>query len=238
MSVNLGSLNSYSQNVGGLSRTTKQLSSGYRINSAADDAAGLAISESMRTQIAQDQTKVQNTRMQVNSLQTADGGLSSVHSTLARMHELASLSSSGVYTDSDRNILQQEFSQLQEQVKNVYSSTQFNGKQVLENAPDLSRLSITSQDSASQAIDSLASAINSVSDQRGGFGAAQNGAEHQINNLTNSIVNTQESESEIRDLDIALAVMENTRKKILHQSSIFMRAQANQNAYTVMRFFQ
>lgn len=176
--------------------------------------------------------------MQINSVQTGDGALSSVHSALGRMHELAFLSSSGVYTDSDRNILQQEFSQLQAQVSNVYSSTRFNGKSILGDAPDIGKLSITSQDSASKAVESLASAINTVSDQRGSFGAEQNGAEHQISNLTNSIIHTQESESEIRDLDIALAVMENTKKKILHQSSLFMRAQANQNAYTVMRFFQ
>lgn len=238
MSVNLGSLNSYRRNVSGLSQSTKQLSTGYRINSAADDASGLAVSEGMRTQIAQNQTAVQNTRMQVSSLQTADGALSSVHNALGRMRELAFLSSSGVYTDSDRNILQNEFTQLQEQVSNVYKSTRFNGQQILSDAPDLSGLSITSQGSAVDAVERLASAINTVSDQRGTFGAQQNGAEHQINNLTNSIINTQDSESEIRDLDIALAVMENTRKQILSQSSLFMRAQANQSAYSVMRFFQ
>ena len=241
MALDIGSMNgyrNYQNNTRSINNTMRQLSSGYRINSAADDAAGLAIAEGMRTQITTDQVKYNAAQMEVNAAQTADGALSSVQDSLSRMRELAAQASNGTYTDVDRGMLQKEFSQLTDQINTVYKSTNFNGKTLLDNTLDLGSLNISTQSGAMDAMSALEQSINAVSDQRGNFGAQQNRAETDANILMNSMINTQQSESEIRDLDIALAVMENTKKQILSQSSLFVMAQAKQNAAGVMRFFQ
>ncbi|MBO4914348.1 MAG: flagellin [Oscillospiraceae bacterium] len=230
----LGAYRNYQSNTNSVNNSTKKLSSGYRINGAGDDAAGLAISEKMRAQITAQQAQYRNTQDEISFSKTGDGALSTVHDSLNRMRELASQASNGTYGESERAMLQQEFSQLQEEVGRVYEGTSFNGTDVLSGAPDLSAFSIATQDGAAKAVDGLSDVINSVSAQRGDFGAQQNRAEHTAGNLINAMVNAQDAESEIRDLDIALAVMENTKKKILSQSSIAMLAQANQRTASVM----
>lgn len=242
MALNIGSsfgiYRSYQNNTNALNKSLKQLSTGYRINSAADDAAGLAISEKMRALIAQYAAAYDNAHMDMSYAQTGDGALSTVHESLGRMRELAMQASNGTYSDSDREVLQREFSQLQSEVSRIYDSTNFNGKEVLKGMPDLSSFNIGTQDGASAALDGVMAAINTVSDQRGNFGAMQNGAERTANAMMNAQINTQAAESEIRDLDIALAVMEYTKKKIMQQSSTFMLAQARQNASTVLAFLR
>lgn len=230
----LGAYRNYQSNTSGVANSTKKLSSGYRINSAGDDAAGLAISQKMRAQITSDQAQLRNTYDEINLAQTGDGALSTVHSSLGRMRELATQASNGTYTDADRAMLQNEFSQLQSEVSRVYDSANFNGVQTLSDMPNLSGFDISSQDGAMAAVDGLDAAINTVSGQRSDFGAQQNRAAYTAEGLMNAQINTQDAESEIRDLDIALAVMENTKKKILSQSSQFMLAQANQRASGVM----
>lgn len=239
MALNIGSsfnsvYRNYQNNTKAVSSSTKKLSSGYRINSAGDDAAGLAISEKMRALITQYAAEYSNAQMDIGYAQTGDGALSTVHESLGRMRELAAQASNGTYSDSDRAALQKEFSQLQSEVSRVYDSANFNGIEVLKDMPALSSFNIRTQDGASAAIDGLTAAINAVSSQRGDFGAQQVGAERAANSAMNARINTQAAESEIRDLDIALAVMENTKNKILHQSSIFMMAQARQNATGVL----
>ncbi len=241
MALNIGSSGGYldyQKNTNALGNSMRQLSSGYRINSAGDDAAGLAVSESMRAQIASQKAQYQNAQNDISSARTGDGALSTVHDALGRMRELASQASGGVYTDSDRAMLQKEFSQLQSQISNVFESTNFNGSKLLDNNLDISQLNIGTQDGAMAALSGLSTAIDAVSSQRSDFGAAQTGAEYAASGLMNAMVNTQDAESEIRDLDIALAVMENTRKKILSQTNIAMMAQANQNAAGVLRLLQ
>ena len=243
MALNIGSsfnsiYRSYQKNTNALSNTMRQLSSGYRINSAADDAAGLAVSEKMRALIAQYAASYDNAQMDMSFAQTGDGALSSVHESLGRMRELAVQASNGTYSDSDRAVLQREFEQLQSEVSRVYDSTNFNGNTVLGNMPDLSSFNIGTQDGALAAMDGITAAVNAVSDQRGDFGAQQNGAERTANAMMNAWINTQDSESQIRDLDIALAVMENTKNQILRQSSIFMMAQARQQASSVLAFLR
>ena len=239
MALNIGSsLNNYQNNNKSSGSTMKQLSSGYRINGAADDAAGLAISEKMRSQITSDQARYQNTQMEINSAQVGDGALSSIQDALGRMRNLAMQASSGIYGDTERGMLQKEFSQLQSQIGSVFESTNFNGNQILTNDLDIGSMSISTQDGASAALDALSTAIDAVSGQRADFGAQQNRAEHTANNIMTSMINTQDAESEIRDLDIALAVMENTKKQVLNQSSMFMMAQARQNATGVLKLLQ
>ncbi len=230
----LGGQQSYRNNTNAVQRSTQQLSSGYRINTAGDDAAGLAISEKMRAQLTQQAAEYNNAQSEISFAQTGDGALSTVHESLGRMRELAAQASNGTYSDSDRATLQKEFSQLRDEISRVYESTDFNGVDVLKDAPDLSKLDISTQDGAAAALDGLDETINAVSSQRGDFGAQQTGAERTANSLMNARINTQDAESEIRDLDVALAVMENTKKKILQQTSIAMMAQANQRASGVL----
>lgn len=238
MALNIGSsfniYRNYQNNTKALSNSTKKLASGYRINSAGDDDAGLAISEKMRALITQYAAEYSNAQMDVGYAKTGDGSLSTVHESLGRMRELASQASNGTYSDSDRAALQKEFSQLQSEISRVYDSSNFNGVTVLKDMPDLSSFNISTQDGASAAMDGLTAAINAVSGQRGDFGAQQVGAERTANSAMNALINTQASESEIRDLDIALAAMENTKNKILRQASIFMLAQARQSAPSVL----
>lgn len=239
MALNIGSsLNAFQNNTKNINNSTKKLSTGYQINSAADDAAGLAISQKLRSQITSDQAQLQNAQMDINSAQTADGALSSIQDALGRMRNLAMQASSGIYGDTERGMLQREFSQLQSQIGSVFEGTNFNGNQLLTNDLDIGSLSISTQDGASAALDGLSSAIDAISSQRADFGAQQNRAEYTASGLADSIANTQASESEIRDLDIALAVMENTRNQILQKSSMFMMAQARQNAAGVMKLLQ
>ena len=142
MALDIGSMNgyrNYQNNTRSINNTMRQLSSGYRINSAADDAAGLAIAEGMRTQITTDQVKYDAAQMEVNAAQTADGALASVQDSLSRMRELAGQASNGTYTDVDRGMLQKEFSQLTDQINTVYKSTNFNGKTLLDNTLEAAR---------------------------------------------------------------------------------------------------
>ncbi len=230
----LGGYRNYQNNTNAVNSGTKKLSSGYRINGAGDDAAGLAISEKMRALITKYDAEYEGAEMQADFAQTGDGALSAVHESLGRMRELAAQASNGTYSDSDRATLQKEFSQLRSEVSRVFESTNFNGIEVLKDAPDLSGFSISTQDGAFAAVDGLTETINAISGQRADFGAQQNGAERTASSLMNARINTQDAESEIRDLDVALAVMENTKKKILQQSSTFMLAQANQRASGVL----
>ena len=239
MALNIGSsLNAYQNNTKNVGNSAKKLSTGYQINSAADDAAGLAISQKLRTQITSDQTRLQNTQMEINSAQTGDGALSSVQDALGRMRNLAMQASSGIYGETERGMLQREFSQLQSQIGSVFEGTNFNGNELLTNDLDIGSLSISTQDGASAALDGLTGAIDAISSQRSDFGAQQNSAAYTADGIRNSIINAQDAESEIRDVDIALAAMENSKQQILQQSSVFMMAQARQNALGVMKLLQ
>ena len=242
MALNIGSsLNAYrnyQNNVNSVNNSTMQISAGYRINSAADDASGLAVSEKLRTQITADRAQIQNTQNEINAAQTGDGALASVHDALGRMRELAMQASNATYTDADRGALQREFSQLRSQIDNVFQSTNFNGSELLTNNLDIGSLDIGTQNGAQAALGGLSGAIDAVSSQRSDFGAQQNRAEHTANNLSNAQINAQAADSEIRDADTALTAMENTKRKILQQASVFMMAQANQNAAGVMKLLQ
>ena len=239
MALNIGSsLNAYQNNTKNVGNSAKKLSTGYQINSAADDAAGLAISQKLRTQITSDQTRLQNTQMEINSAQTGDGALSSVQDALGRMRNLAMQASSGIYGETERGMLQREFSQLQSQIGSVFEGANFNGNELLTNNLDVGSLSISTQDGASAALDGLTGAIDAISSQRSDFGAQQNSAAYTADGIRNSIINAQDAESEIRDVDIALAAMENSKQQILQQSSVFMMAQARQNALGVMKLLQ
>ena len=117
-----------------LGKTLEKLSSGFRINRAADDAAGLAISEKMRAQIGGIKQAIRNAQDGISFIQTAEGALNETHSILNRMRELAVQASNGIYTDSDKQKLQEEFVQLYDEIDRVAKTTQFNTKTLLSGA--------------------------------------------------------------------------------------------------------
>ena len=408
---NISALNSYNQlsgNNSALAKNLEKLSSGYKINRAADNAAGLAISEKMRAQITGLETAQQNSKDGISLVQTAEGALTEVHSMLNRMVELATQASNGTYSNTDRGKLQDEIVQLQEEIDRIADSTNFNGIDLLNgnlggyqlpdttlsslgpavksvsisggdldvgsgveitiaadggvtidfstNAPaggnekwqywddatgtwsdtpvkvdpskggtikaravmaddtakselekwdgveveitlvaaqdktayaqdidladpgnpvevttsggskglnlqvgdtaddynkllvnirdmhadalGIGSLSVGSEESASDAIQQIKSAIDMVSDVRAGLGATQNRLDHTLNNLETTTTNLTESESRIRDTDMAEEMMDYTKNNILVQSAQAMLAQANQVPQGVLQLLQ
>ncbi len=260
---NLGNNNS------AVAKNLEKLSSGYRINRAGDDAAGLAISEKMRAQITGLETAEKNANDAVSLIQTAEGSLTEVHSMLNRMVELATQSANGIYDEgeeaTDRPAMQAEISSLKDEINRIATSTNFNGTKLLDGnfedktfqigdtATDIltvtiadmgteelgiDELDISTLDGARGAIDTIKTAINTVSTQRAGLGALQNRLEHTINNLNVNVENMTAAESRIRDVDMAKEMMAYTKNNILVQASQSMLAQANSVPQGVLQLLQ
>jgi Flagellin and related hook-associated proteins len=257
INTNVAAINAH-RNLGAnnttMGKTMEKLSSGYRINRAADDAAGLAISEKMRFQINGLNQAQRNAQDGISLLQTAEGALTEVHAMLQRMNVLANQSANGTYDDTeDRQALQDEVTQLLNEINNIASSTNFNGISLLSgsntvtfqigvessntltvtmqamnaSALGISAIDISSQSGANSALALIKSAIVQVSQHRGKLGAVQNRLEHTINNLGVTAENLAASESRIRNADMAKEMTEFTRNQILVQAGTAMLAQAN-----------
>jgi flagellin len=238
-----------------LTKSFQRLSSGLRINTAADDAAGLAIAEGFRSQVLGNRVAERNSQDGISLVQTAEGVLSETTSILQRIRELAVQSASGTISDVNRTALQQEVDQLIEQLDDIASDTEFNGVPLLTGTPATITIqaganigqtliiSLTGADSADLAIDtgfaisSLAqaataieqvdSAISTISSIRAGLGAAQNRLEFTVSTLAIQEENASASESRIRDANVALETIEFTRNQILMSAGISVLAQAN-----------
>jgi flagellin len=266
---NIASMNSYrnyNNNTSMINKNLEKLSSGYRVNRAGDDAAGLAISEKMRAQITGLEVAQKNAKDGIGLVQTAEGALTEVHSMLNRMYSLAEQSANGTYdNDTDRTQLQKEVTALIEEIDRIAENSNFNGTALLDGtfsakklqigdsstetlsvtiksmkAADLTidSVDISSQTGASSAINAVKKAIDKVSDTRGGLGAIQNRLEHTINNLSVMQENLQDAESTIRDTDVASEMMKYTKNSILVQSAQAMLAQANQQPQGVLQLLQ
>ena len=237
-------------------KSTEKLSSGYRINRAADDAAGLAISEKMRRQVKGLTQASRNAQDGISAVQTAEGALNEVHDMLQRMNVLATQSANGTNTSVDRSYLNQEVQALVSEINRVASSTTFNEQNLLNgdftdkklqvgaeagqyitisiaamNASGLgisSSFGIDTEENAETAIDTIKSALEKVSSQRSDLGAVQNRLEHTINNLDNVVENTTAAESQIRDTDMATEMVAYSNQQILAQAGTSMLAQSNQ----------
>ena len=243
------------------SKSTEKLSSGYRINRAGDDAAGLSISEKMRSQIRGLNKASSNAQDGISLVQVAEGALNETHSILQRMNELATQAANDTNTSTDRTAIQAEIDQLTSEINRIQSTTQFNTMNLLDgtfssknlqvgslsgqsigisiknmNASSLGvdALKVSSFASAGSAMDKIQSAINLVSTQRSTLGALQNRLEHTINNLNTTAENTQAAESRIRDVDMATEMVEYSKNNILAQAGQSMLAQANQATQGVL----
>ena len=257
---NVEAFNAHRQLVGTSDRMAKsieRLSSGYRINRAADDAAGLAISERLRSQVRGLGQAQRNAQDAVSLVQTAEGSLTEVHSMLQRVRELAVQYKNGSLSTSDRTAIQSEVNQLASEVERIGNSSEFNNIKLL-NAVGTVTFQVGAEDGESISVStiSLGSSVNSatfslsatgtadiseidasianVSAQRATFGAVQNRLEYTLNNLATYQENLVASESRIRDVDMAAEMVAFTKYQILQQAGTAMLAQANQSSQGVL----
>lgn len=235
-----------------------KLSSGFRVNTAADDAAGLAISESMKSQVRSFTVAERNAADGISMAQTAEGALGEVHEVLGRMRELAMQSSNGTLGSSDRDYIQTEFGKLSEEITRIQGSTKFNNNLLVSadastavtfqvglnneavdqitinfNGLDLSGVTGSTVDGAdtANALGALAnidSAISSVSSARSNYGSSINKLNVATNNIQTMRLNLSAANSRIRDVDVAEESATMAKNQVLTQASISVLAQANQ----------
>lgn len=245
-----------------LSKTMEQLSTGKRINSAADDAAGLAISNKMTSQIRGLNQAVRNANDGISMVQTAEGATQEITNMLQRMRELAVQGANDTYSADDRTALGKEVSQLEAEITRIATNTKWNGMSVLSSAQDktlqvgianstdsdvtislqdmtssgldVAGLDLGSHASAQGALDKLDAAIGKVDSFRADLGAKVNRLNYAADNLNNVSMNTSASRSRIQDTDYAQATTELARTQIIQQAATAMLAQANQQPSAVL----
>ena len=244
-----------------LQKSTEKLSSGYKINRAADDAAGLSISEKMRSQIRGLNKASDNAQDGISLIQVAEGALNETHSILQRMNELATQAANDTNTTTDRTAIDAEMKQLTSEIDRIQKTTQFNTQNLLDGnftkknlqvgslSGQTIQVNITNMDSATLGVNGLTvdsnanagtsmskiqKAIDKVSTQRSDLGALQNRLEHTINNLDTTSENTSAAESRIRDTDMADEMVQYSKNNILAQAGQSMLAQANQQTQGVL----
>ena len=240
-----------------LQSAMERLSTGKRINSAKDDAAGLAIANSMTSQIRGMNQAIRNANDGISLAQTADGALYEVTSMLQRIRELAVQSASGTYSDDDRANLQAEVTELGAQIDTIISDTTFNGVTVFGSSDvtidiqtgygsaDQTTLTVTGLDvsaasgadiSAGDAsvLDDVDDALAAVATTRASLGAGQSRLESVVNNLSNNVANLSDARSRIEDADFSAETTNLARAQILSQASTAMLAQANQSQQDVL----
>jgi len=232
------------------SKSMEKLSSGYRINRAGDDAAGLSISEKMRGQIRGLNQASRNAQDGISFIQTAEGALNEVSSMLTRMKELTVQKANGTYASADTTNLNLELTQLGTEIDDIISKTEFNGIKsfsatinVVVSDDDTDTLAVgynlgAQSLTSSSATAAVETAITNVNTARSTFGAHQNRLEHRVNNLDTTAENLQASESRIRDVDMAKEMMEFTKNNILQQAAQSMLSQANQNPQGVLQLLR
>ena len=250
---------------GAQAKSTEKLSSGYRINRAGDDAAGLSISEKMRSQIRGLDKASTNAQDGISAIQVAEGALNETHSILQRMNELATQAANDTNTETDREAIKAEIDQLVSEIDRIQSTTQFNTMNLLDGdftgknlqvgalsgqviaisignmdatTLGVNSLSVDSNANAGAAMTSIQTAIEKVSTQRSDLGAIQNRLEHTIANLDTTSENTSAAESRIRDVDMAKEMVTYSKNNILAQAGQSMLAQANQANQGVLSLLQ
>lgn len=244
-----------------LNTAMERLSTGKRINSAKDDAAGLAIASRMTSQVRGLSAAMRNANDGISLAQTAEGAMGEVGNMLQRVRELAVQSANGTNSTSDRTAIQAEVTQLLGQINDIANTTTFNGTKLVDgtatslaiqtgiNAGDSVTLSIASmktadlgvgaitlatQAGASAALTLIDTAIDTVNSSRAGLGAVQNRFEATVSNLTSTVTNLTEARSRIEDADFSAETTQLAKAQILNQASTAMLAQANQSQQGVL----
>ena len=251
-----------------LSTNYRRLSTGLRISTAADDAAGLAISERLRSQVRSLEQSKRNANDGISFVQTAEGALNEVSSILVRLRELSIQSSNGSVSSQDKDTLNEEFKSLVNEVDRIGRSTEFNGIKLLDGSASsvsfqvgfgttsgidtlavslsaalstslsLNSLDIGSAGATTTAITNIDAAINTVSSLRGSLGAAQNRLGSTINTLAIQVENLSAAESRIRDVDVAYETAQLTRNNILQSAAISVLSQANSQPQSALQLLR
>jgi flagellin len=247
-----------------LGTAMERLSTGKRINSASDDAAGLAISTSMTSQITGMNQAVRNANDGISLAQTADGALNEVTNMLQRVRELAVQSKSGTYSTTDRTNMQAEVTQLTSQISDVLNNTKFNGVALFSTTSgsdvtvtiqagsessdtvDLtitgidgtkvsaSALDVTDATKAGTTMDNVDAALTGINTTRASLGAGQSRLQSAVNNLTTNVTNLSSARSQIEDTDYSSETTNLAKAQILSQASTAMISQANQSQQNVL----
>ena len=260
---NIAANNAYrnlSSNASNGQKNLEKLSSGYRINRSADDAAGLAISEQMRSKINGLDQASANASDAIGLIQTAEGALTETHSMLQRMVTLATQSANGTYNSTARAAIGEEVTALKAEIDRISSTTDYNGVKPIGSTSAITvqigptsvetlsiaaskmdatslgvnGIAVGSVSDANSAITKINEAINTVSTHRAKLGASQNRLEHTINNLKTTNENMTAAESRIRDTDMAKEMAAFTKNNILNQAAQSMLSQANQQPQGVL----
>jgi flagellin len=267
INTNVEAFNTHRQLVGSadkMAKSMERLSSGYRINRASDDAAGLAISEKMRGQITGLAQAQRNAQDGVSLVQTGEGALNEVHAMLQRVRELRVQYGNDTLNATDKTAIRDEVKQLQTEIGDIKNNTKFNGTSLLNatgsvalqvGANDSESITIATSDitagtgmaevvaSATTAGDAafvalslsdIDAAIQEVSTKRADFGSVQNRLDHRLANLGSYQENLISAESRIRDVDMAEEMVKFTKSQILQQAGTSMLAQANQAPQSVL----
>jgi flagellin len=246
------------QNAAAESSSLAKIASGSRINKASDDAAGLAIAAKISSDITSLQQASTNATQATSVLQTADGGASNISDILTRMKSLASQSSSGTVTDTERTYLNDEFSQLLDEVDGIASGTRYNGTSLLDGTSafasgvnvlvgtdssdtieikidslsasslGISSLDISTQSGADAAITTLDTAVSTVSSARAKIGAQESRFEFRANQLASTEENLTSARSSITDVDVASEQAKLSSSEVKTQAAVAAAAQANQ----------
>ena len=242
------------------SKSMEKLSSGYRINRASDDAAGLAISQKMRAQVSGLDQAARNAQDAISLVQTGEGAMAEVHSMLNRLRDLAVQYNNGTLSSSDQTAITDEVGQLCAEIDRIGSDTKFNGIALLTGSTSITfqvgsndgqTISVSATDlfgagtshkvdsgiftfSGTVSLSAIDAAITNVSSARSTLGSIQNRLEHAVNNLNTLQENLQSSESRIRDVDMAKEMVNFTKLQILAQAGTAMLAQANQSSQGVL----
>jgi flagellin len=256
--------NALSVNNRTLSKAMEQLSTGKRINSAADDAAGLAIASKMTSQIRGLNQAVRNANDAISMAQTAEGATQEIGNMLQRMRELAVQSANDTNSSDNRAALQDEVDELIEEIDRISTNTEFNGTTLLETSAtltfqigsnsgdtidvdflamaasdlDVSAIDVSTLDDAASAIDTIDLAIEELDAYRSDLGAKINRFTYSIDNMSNISMNTSAARSRIQDADYAAATTELARSQIIQQAATAMLAQANQQPQSVLSLLQ
>lgn len=245
-----------SVNTGGLQRSVERLSSGLRITRAADDAAGLGLSETLRAQIRSINQATRNSSDGISLTQIADGAAATIGNLLSRLRELSSQSASGTVGNTERSYIDQEFVALRSEIDRIASTTEFNGQaltsgssisfsiqvgfrsgtgntlslalaDITTSSLGLSSVNVSSSANAQSALGNIDSAISAIATARANYGSIQNRFEATISNLQITSENLTAAESRIRDADVAYETSQFTKNQILVQTGISVLAQAN-----------
>ncbi|WP_310535501.1 flagellin [Novosphingobium sp.] len=267
INTNIGAMraaNSSTQAASMLGQAMQRLSTGKRINTAKDDAAGLAISTSMTAQINGMNQGVRNANDGISLAQTAEGALNEVTNMLQRVRELAVQSSSGTYQTADRTNMQAEVTSLTNQIGSVLSDTKFNGNALFSTTAgtditfdiqaganssdvvtltsaaidggniDATALDVTTAALATTTMANVDLALAEVAATNSGFGAGESQLSSAVNNLTSNATNLSDARSRIMDADYSTETTQMAKAQILSQASTAMLSQANQSQQNVL----